>query len=209
MTKLVCFSDIHEQWEDHVLSPPEGDILIFAGDWSFLGKFLPTNSFNLWLEKYGFGRRRNVVVAGNHEVEFSRDSSRKSWLSAATYLEHELLDIDGLRIFGSPYSKEFGNWVYGVSGDKAERIWNQIPEDIDVLVTHGPPFGILDQNEQGEHCGCPYLLERVKKIKPKVHIFGHIHESFGQVKKHGIKFANVSICNLRYYPVNPFTIIYL
>lgn len=85
---------------------------------------------------------------------------------------------------------------------KREALWAEIPEDLDVLITHGPPFGILDRTTNGENAGCPHLLKAVQSRKPKIHFFGHIHEGYGMREKDGTVFVNASLCNENYDLVN-------
>jgi len=77
-----------------------------------------------------------------------------------------------------------------------------IPENTDVLVTHGPPFGVLDKNYNQMHCGCKSLLQRVMQVRPKLHIFGHIHEGYGVEAREGVTFMNASSVNLFYKMTN-------
>ena len=81
--------------------------------------------------------------------------------------------------------------------------WDLISEDVDVLITHGPAFGLLDKIHSGENTGCENLLAKIEEIKPKVHICGHIHEAYGRVEHQGIEFLNASVTNERYKPTNP------
>lgn len=102
----------------------------------------------------------------------------------------------------SPYQPEFYDWAFNLPADSPEikQVWAKIPNDVDVLITHGPPAGILDQTFDGLHVGCKQLLERVKQIKPRLHVFGHIHEGYGRVEQDSTIFVNASTCSLRYKP---------
>ena len=82
-------------------------------------------------------------------------------------------------------------------------MWAKIPDDVDVLITHGPPANILDRTYTGQYVGCPHLLARVQKIRPRLHVFGHIHEAYGQEEHDSTIFVNASTCNLRYKPSQP------
>jgi Icc-related predicted phosphoesterase len=82
-------------------------------------------------------------------------------------------------------------------------VWAKIPDQVDVLITHGPPANILDLTFLGQHVGCPQLLQRIKQIKPRLHVFGHIHEGYGREEQDSTIFVNASTCNLRYKPSQP------
>jgi Icc-related predicted phosphoesterase len=129
------------------------------------------------------------------------------------YLEHESVTIEGVKIFGSAYTPEFGkNWAFNVPKDKIAEKWAEIPDDTDILITHGPAKGILDLTQYDSRpgadgksfyqCGCPELLERVLKVQPKYHIFGHIHSekacpNAGMLHVQNCKtiFVNATVCD--------------
>ena len=110
-----------------------------------------------------------------------------------------------LILFSSPYQPEFCDWAFNVPANSPQikQIWAKIPNDVDVLITHGPPANILDLSCTNEHTGCLFLLERVKQIKPRLHVFGHIHEAYGRVEENSTIFVNASTCSLRYKPTQP------
>lgn len=121
-----------------------------------------------------------VLIAGNHDTSVENKLVDPRKYETITYLEHEALEIGGFKFFGSPYTPSFGvGWAYNVNRSKLDAYWQEIPEDVDILVTHGPPKGILDLtlNTAGdlEFCGDKALLNHVLEKQPKVHIFGHIH----------------------------------
>ena len=103
----------------------------------------------------------------------------------------------------SPDQLPFYDWAFNLPRGKAlAKVWAKIPDDTDVLITHGPPYGILDKTERGEHCGCQDLLERIKVIQLKLHIFGHIHEGYGMFQDESTTFVNGSVCDADYNPRN-------
>ena len=107
------------------------------------------------------------------------------------------------RIFSpSPYQPDFNNWAFGAPlySRELRQIWARIPDDVDVLITHGPPANILDLTFQGIHAGCPDLLARVKQVQPRLHVFGHIHEGYGREEHDSTIFVNASTCNMRCQP---------
>lgn len=198
--KLICISDTHSSHRS--LQLPEGDMLIHAGDVSNQGHLKEIRAFNTWLERLSYAYK--LVVAGNHDwlFELYPEQARET-LTAATYLENEGVVINGLKFWGSPVSPWFCDWAFNVHrGKPIRQVWQQIPIDTDVLIVHGPPYGILDQNRQGEHCGCKDLLERILDVRPQLVIFGHIHEGYGQIEYEGIRFVNACSLDYRYRPVN-------
>lgn len=198
--KIVCISDTHSLHKK--IKIPEGDLLIVAGDITNKGNLTDLSMFNQWLGKLKF--KEKVCIAGNHDFCFERDLSlAKSVLSNATYLHDSEVIIDGLKIYGSPWTPKFFNWAFNVDrGPDIWKYWENIPLDTDILVTHGPPYGILDKNLAGTFTGCESLFRRVSELSLKLHVFGHIHESYGQVKIGETLFVNASICDVNYAPVN-------
>jgi len=202
--RLVITSDTHGR-EDLIRSLPEGDVFVHAGDLMNSGLY-PEEiiSFSRWLGKLPIERR--VVCGGNHDRLFQNmpEFARK-YLTNATYLENTGVKIDGVSFWGSPYTPEFLNWAFMYPrGGAARQYWDQIPYDLDVLITHGPPFGILDQTEEGSpHLGCEELLRAVEEKKPKVHIFGHIHGGAGSFDSGTTRFVNAAFLNERYQPAEP------
>ncbi len=115
------------------------------------------------------------------------------------YLNDSLTTINGFKIWGSPITPYFFNWAFNRHrDDQIKRHRDLIPANTDILITHGPVFRALDINSDGQHVGCKDLFTKVQDIKPKVHICGHVHESYGSFEKLGIKFINVSVLNEKY-----------
>jgi Icc-related predicted phosphoesterase len=190
---------------DTIKQLPEGDVLIHAGDFMNAG-FNPKEaiSFNRWLGEQPFKYR--VVCAGNHDRYFQNTPEvARSLLTSAIYLENTGITIDGVSLWGSPYTPEFLDWAFMYQrGTSANRYWNQIPDDLDVLITHGPPFGILDQTAPGEaHLGCEELLHAVEEKKPRIHVFGHIHGGAGSFQSEATRFINAAYLNELYRPLAP------
>ncbi|OIO72826.1 MAG: hypothetical protein AUJ85_09350 [Elusimicrobia bacterium CG1_02_37_114] len=201
--RLVCFSDIHA---DYGFSLPEGDVLIFAGDFSGYSTELDVIVFNNLLKNLNF--KHKIIVAGNHELQIENNPYCLGLFTGCTYLQDKTIEIDGVKFYGSPWSLPFNNWAFNKSEDKLKIIFDNIPEGIDVLITHHPPYGILDYTPDGVHHGSISLLERIKMIKPKVHIFGNIHFCGGlKIEWCGIDFYNVSLLNEAYNLINKPTVI--
>lgn len=192
---------------------PDGDIILHGGDIMNSG-YDPVDIFN-FLDWYGaLPHKHKVFIAGNHDryfenhSELARDIIKKKngamRKGKITYLEDSEVVIDGIKIYGSPWQPEFCNWAFNLDrGPDLKRVWDNIPLDTDVLITHGPPHGILDLVQYDKiHVGCEELLAKVFEVKPMIHLFGHIHETYGVHHEQDIAFVNASICNLRYNPIN-------
>lgn len=207
--RLVFISDTHSLHKDLVIPP--GDLIIHSGDFSGRGTLENLLEFNRWLGT--LPHRHKLVLPGNHELYCEQNPGMaKLALTNGTLLIDEAITIDGVKFYLSPWSPEFYDWSFMKKrGAEIRAVWARIPEDTDVLITHGPPMGVLDLvvrvNERTReriptHAGCYDLMERVKIIKPKVHAFGHIHEGYGTLVRDGTTFINASICDERYRPSN-------
>lgn len=126
-------------------------------------------------------------------------------LTNCTYLQDQEIVIYGLKIYGTPWQPEFCKWAFNVPrGEACLRKWNLIPDDTDVLVTHTPPIGHGDLCCTGVRAGCVELLSTVqKRVRPKYHVFGHIHEGYGVSSDGKIIYINASTCDISYLPTNP------
>lgn len=204
--KLVCISDTHG---DHEAQPlPSGDVLIHAGDITGHGTEKETFDFFQWLGSRPFEHK--LCVAGNHD-SFMEDNplatAQMAQEAGVTLLNDSGCLIAGLSFWGSPITPRFMDWNFMRDpGADIEAHWNLIPENTDVLITHGPPSDILDIVERDDgfkvHTGCPSLLDRINVIKPRYHIFGHIHEGYGRVDIDGVAYCNVSSMNRKYVIAN-------
>lgn len=203
--KVVCISDTHNQHRK--LKIPECDLLIHAGDFTNQGLRHKLLDFDEWCAELPLDADKIIVCAGNHELSLERDPSLAAHaFQNSTYLLDEGVDVDGLCIYASPWQPRFMDWAFNLDRGSAElgAKWGAIPEQIDVLVTHGPPFGIGDLNRDGEHVGCELLRERIEKVRPLLHVCGHIHGGYGQYETpFGTTVVNASSCDERYQPVNP------
>ena len=154
-----------------------------------------------------------VVIAGNHDLLFETyPTLARARLQNATYLENSGAQILGLRFWGSPVQPTFHNWAFNSDrGAPIRRYWKKIPADTDVLVTHGPPFGILDKTDiLGPHLGCEELSKAVARIKPRLHVFGHIHGGYGTKSTDGnLISSNCAVLNERYLLSNAPTVVEL
>lgn len=201
MTYITCISDLHGFKPDI----PKGDLLIVAGDLTARDTLVGYARFKEWLNALDF--RCKVVIGGNHDGLI--EAGMVTFDAGIHYLCDSGLEFEGIKIWGSPYTPTFLNWHFmRERGEEIKRHWDLIPSGTDILVTHGPPQGILDKTDRGEHVGCLDLRDAAFRVKPKVHCFGHIHEGGGQVlEKDGIKFMNVSYVDENYRPVHvPITV---
>src|SRR6185369_17289230 len=164
-----------------------------AGDYTYTGSSKAKHKFFGWFLSQPF--KHKVLIAGNHD--FDEPYSPVTLGSESYYLCDSGLTIDGFRFWGSPWTPKFGDWefMYARGTDR----WKTIPEGTDVLVTHGPPESILDKPFGiNPSVGCKDLADRVFHIKPKVHVFGHIHGSYGVKDFNGTTFVNASSVNESY-----------
>jgi predicted phosphodiesterase len=204
---------------------PGGDILIHAGDCTNVGRPHEVNEFIDWFtNKKGF--KYKLFIAGNHDRSFENhryphhkgdydwyyDLINKEKLSQSDviYLEDSEFVIDSsefsrpLKFWGSPWQPEFFNWAFNLPrmGDELKKYWEMIPDDTDILITHGPPHGIRDFTPLNQQVGCELLNMRVNQINPLLHVFGHIHGAYGGVQIGETLYINASICTERYVPSN-------
>ena len=200
--KFVAISDTHCRHRSVRL--PKGDVLLHAGDVSSRSSRPEIIDFLDWFGMQDFAYK--IFVAGNHDFFFEREKSgiiKELLPKGVHYLKEEGIIINGLKIWGSPYTPWFYSWAFNMRrGPALAKHWHSIPEDTDVLLTHGPVYGILDTVLNEEHAGDKDLLNKVLQVKPSVHVCGHIHESYGSVKRHGIKFINASLLNESYELAN-------
>lgn len=169
--------------------PPEADILIHAGDFTRSGRTQEFADFDNYMASLHHIPHK-IVIAGNHEVPLDLTCTRSGpastkkrqslldLLKHCVYLEDSSVTVMGLKIYGSPWQPlHVGNAFQLNRGKEMMKKWDQIPTETDILITHGPPMGYGDLISGNYHVGCADLLFNVKdRVKPKYHIFGHIHE---------------------------------
>ena len=199
--RVVCLSDTHLRHAAFQI--PEGDLLVVAGDVTGRGSLAELDQVDAWLATLPHPHK--VLIAGNHDFGFELDPpAARARIRHATYLQDEEVTLGGLRIWGSPWQPVFFDWAFNLPrGAPLREKWDAIPVGIDVLVTHGPPRGILDRTARGEDVGDDDLLAAVLRVRPRLHVFGHIHEARGAVQRHGISFVNACGCDLHYRPTQP------
>ena len=201
--KIVFISDTHGQHRK-LKNLPKADLIIHGGDVSKLGKAHEVEDFIHWFLRLDYAHK--IFIAGNHDFyfeDYSPDFIQKKLTSNCHYLCNSGVEIEGVKIWGSPVTPTFFNWAFNVDrGKPIQKYWNMIPSDTDILLTHGPAGGILDRTTSNINAGCDNLLKTVNKVKPKFHLFGHIHEAYGKEKVKETTFVNGSLMNDDYNLVN-------
>ncbi len=212
---IVCISDSHCRLRK--VNIPEGDILVHSGDLTFQGNISETSQELRELGRYRDKFKAIVLVEGNHDWLGARNPELMDQMckdSGIILLRDSDTVIDGIKFYGSPWQPAFCNWAFNLDrgGHELQEKWAAIPEDTDVLITHGPPLGILDTVERFngqkcefelEHLGCYDLYNRIKDMKNlKLHVFGHIHFGYGQLKMGDTTFVNASVSTEEYRPIN-------
>jgi Icc-related predicted phosphoesterase len=206
MTRIVCISDTH----GYAPGLPEGDVLVHAGDLTPHGSTNHLRRAAEWISKQPF--KYKIAIAGNHDWGLYREDTRRVCeeffrSEGINYLCDEGIELEGLRFWGSPWVPEYGHWAFMRPENSPDVVaaYRKIPTGIDVLITHTPPYGILDRTDTGVEAGSKTLLTELVRIGPRVHVFGHIHEGHGQVFRyiggHGTMFVNASTCNVVYEPM--------
>ncbi|HWJ28068.1 MAG TPA: metallophosphatase domain-containing protein [Flavisolibacter sp.] len=195
---FVVISDTHGKHRRMKL--PKGDVLIHAGDVTMDGNDHQTEDFLNWFGKLDYPHK--IFIAGNHDFYFEHQTEKemaKLVPRGVIYLNDSGITIEGMRIWGSPVTPWYFDWAFNCHrGKEIAKHWKLIPQDTDLLITHGPPYGILDKIGMANHIGCEELLKKVKVLKPKLHIFGHVHESYGIYKNNGTTFVNASAVDANY-----------
>ncbi|HVJ83249.1 MAG TPA: metallophosphatase domain-containing protein [Planctomycetia bacterium] len=190
MLTIAALSDTHGGHEEAIV--PEADVLVHAGDFLTVGVLDDAVRFGKWLARQP--HRYKVVIAGNHDAAFQHQPEEaRAALGDAIYLQDSAVTIEGFRFYGSPWTPKFLSWSFMLPrGPELAAKWAQIPDETDVLITHGPPRGILDRIYSGRHEGCDFLAARIREVRPQLHFFGHIHESAGETMLGETRHANVT-----------------
>jgi len=207
--RLVAISDTHGL--HRAVNVPDGDVLIHAGDCLRLGNLTEVEDFADWFSLQP--HRYKILIAGNHDKVFeSQNYLVKSIIpDNIYYLQDSSVEICGKLFYGSPWTPIFFNWSFmKVRGESLARIWSLIPDEVDILITHGPPYGQGDlappyKTRHPRTAGCLELLKRVQETQPRVHIYGHIHAGYGITKSDELPmttFVNASISTETYAPTN-------
>lgn len=215
--KFVCISDTHNRHENLAFDGTEGDVLVHTGDFTDFGNLKKVKNFIGWFQEQPFPLK--ILIAGNHDVSLDENAiGAKSKIKEVIdryvknneniiYLDESGHIIDGVKVWGSAYT--FGGptkWAFQYHNEKeAEERWSKIPEDTDILLTHGPPLGILDEY-QGQKLGCPVLYKHViERVRPAFHCFGHVHNQHGVKTKGSTVFINSAMVRDEWAGKDPIT----
>lgn len=205
---LVFISDTHNKHK--VFTMPPADVVIHCGDCTSMGHEHEIKKFLKWfsgLDQY----EHKILIAGNHDWLFERNTSLAKSLvpENVIYLEDSGVEIDGYYFYGTPVQKIFNDWAFNRPESKMKQHFEMIPEKTDILITHNPPYMIGDYVPWSyKHEGSPSLyMEVVKRIRPLIHVFGHIHEGRGIKVIDDITFINATNLDGNYLPVHIPTIV--
>jgi Icc-related predicted phosphoesterase len=215
MKKITCISDTHTLHDEITKDLPGGDILIYAGDLMNSGRNInDIKSFCEWFSSLDMYKHK-VFIAGNHDRMFQNDYHGAMEIVNSydniTYLQDSGTEIEGIKIWGSPWQPWFYNWAFNLprNGKELKEKWDLIPEDTDILITHGPAYGFVDTvvGRRNENLGCELLIQRILEVKPKFHVCGHIHTGYGVMETDDTTFINASVLNESYnYTQRPITL---
>lgn len=187
--RIVAVADTHLYHGD--LRVPDGDVFVHAGDMCRGGSLAELADAAAWVR--GLPHALKIVVAGNHDWCFVREpeAARAALGPDVVYLEDSGHDAPGLRAWGTPWQPAYGGWAFNLPrGAPLAEKWARIPEGLDVLITHGPPQGFGDRSWTSVRGGCVDLRARVEAVRPRVHLFGHIHEDGGAWTHAGTTYVN-------------------
>lgn len=215
--KIVTLSDLHGHLPEDL---PEGDVLVITGDICPVEdhnighqKWWLRERFNLWLDGLPYDHEHIVCIAGNHDWIFMNAPNAIPNL-ACHYLKDSGVIVDGVKFYGHPHTPVFCDWAFNRDPEYLEMVDDNIPDATDVLLTHGPPYGVLDTVKERywesydpkAYLGCKILKKRVNAMPDlKLHVYGHIHSGHGIVKPSDLSenkttFVNASYVNERYVP---------
>ena len=201
--KFVFMADTH----NHVVPDvPDGDVLVHCGDMTGVGSVAEVAAFAHWFGKLPHVHK--ICISGNHDFLFENNHTLARLMlqdNGIIYLEDEYLELEGVKIYGTPQQPYFYNWAFNREEEDLITAYARIPEGLDLLITHCPPRGILDETTHDfktRFIGSYDLLEAVKRAKPRFHAFGHCHYSRGCKQVDGTTFINAAICAQHYNPVN-------
>lgn len=211
--KTIVFdllSDTHNQ--HNKFNCPGGDFLLHSGDFTGRGTSMEVQAFMLWMEIQPY--KHKVVIPGNHDWDLEKNFAywKDEFAKRGIHLlNDEGIELEGIKIWGSPVQPWFHSWAFNRARTEREATrlhgpikphWDMIPDDTEVLLTHGPPMGILDEVAYpfGLHVGCEELYKRIQQTKVKLHLFGHIHEGRGFLYEGPLTYVNGSSLDETYYP---------
>ncbi len=189
--RIVITSDTHLSHQK--IDRLEGDVLIHCGDFydGYHCEDPNLTEINHWFSEQDFAVK--LLVGGNHDFPiFKNRKNIKELLNGVVYLEDSRFRFGGLLFYGTPWIPDLHGWAY-YCGDKVRKeVWKMIPDNLDFLITHTPPHGILDHSSTTSGLGCRSLGRRVQQVSPRFHCFGHIHAGYGRIKTGHTDFINAA-----------------
>ena len=210
---ITVISDTHGKHNEITQDLPGGDLLLHAGDISSMGYQHEVQQFCKWfnnVENY----THKIFIAGNHDWGFQNNVEKIMEIvnsyKTVTYIQDETISVGDdkkmVNVYGSPWQPEFYNWAFNLpkNGVELAAKWDAIPDNTDILITHGPAFGVLDTvaGKMWDNLGCQLLTDKIKTIKPKIHLCGHIHSGYGYFFDGDTHFLNASVLNEAYQYTN-------
>ena len=215
---ITLISDTHGKHNQITQDLPGGDLLIHAGDISSMGHQHEVQQFCKWFNNVD-NYDHKIFIAGNHDWGFQNNVEKIMEIvnsyKTVDYIQDETIQVNNddkmVNIYGSPWQPEFYNWAFNLpkNGPELAAKWAAIPDNTAILITHGPAFGVLDTvaGKMWDNLGCQLLTNKIKTIKPKIHVCGHIHSGYGYYFDGDTHFINASVLNEEYqYANKPITI---
>ena len=238
--RITHISDTHNKHNQLNGKLPGGDLLIHSGDITSIGRKSEVERFIKWFNSID-NYTHKIFIAGNHDLTFDREvlyrdkaayfdvhsnwtdevaEGKPDWLKNLLdielnpnvfYLENNFIEVDQIKIWGSPISPTFGyGWAFNKDrGHDINEVWNNIPNDTDIVITHSPIYGYCDRaSNTNQNVGCADLYHRLHEVKPHLHFAGHIHEAYGwgtmpyKDEWGDVYTFNGCSCNLRYEVFN-------
>lgn len=199
--KIICISDTHNKHRE--MDIPDGDVIIHAGDFTEAGTKSETMDFLKWFSALPHSSK--ILVAGNHDFYLEKYSDTLEHIIPENifYLKNSGVEIEKFSFWGSPYTPGNGAWAFNEKpGKNMVKHWEKIPATTDFLITHCPPYGILDELDDKRHIGCQKLEQQIHKLKLPHHIFGHNHNDYGIVRTRQTIFINAASLDNRYRLIN-------
>lgn len=210
---ITVISDTHGKHNEITQDLPGGDLLLHAGDISSMGYQHEVQQFCKWFNNVD-NYDHKIFIAGNHDWGFQNNVEKIMEIvnsyKTITYIQDETVSVGDdekmVNVYGSPWQPEFYNWAFNLpkNGVELATKWDAIPDNTDILITHGPAFGVLDTvaGKMWDNLGCQLLTDKIKTIKPKIHLCGHIHSGYGYFFDGDTHFLNASVLNEAYQYTN-------
>jgi Icc-related predicted phosphoesterase len=200
--KLVLISDTHGQ-NNLLEGLPSADVIIHCGDVTRYGNRDGLREFAKAFSQCKATHK--IAIAGNHDACFEKHSIESNAIMAREniiYLENDGITLDGVKFWGMPWTPVYGIWSFMADEDLLMEKWARVPKDTDIIISHGPPRNILDETVDGDRVGSFEHRFAVSHIRPRLNVFGHIHEAYGMQHFVGVDYINCSILNEKYVATN-------